>query len=75
MPLFTKLALVTCAFYLGINVLLDVAMFGIALLKGGSLLGFSSRIAGILFFGLIWLLSFVLAWRIVLAPLQAKLLK
>jgi hypothetical protein len=75
MPLFTKLALVTCAFYLGVNVLLDVAMFGITLRKGGSALYFSSRLVGLLFFGLIWLFSFVLAWRIVLAPLQAKLLK
>lgn len=30
---YTKLALVTCAFYLGISILLDAAVFGMALWK------------------------------------------
>ena len=72
MPLFTKLALVTCAFYLGVNILLDATMFGVALWKGGFGFYFSSRAAWIVFFGFIWLLSFALAWQIVLTPLHAK---
>jgi len=72
--LFTKVALVTCAFYLGINLLLDGAIFGLASWTG---------IAGVhltrggryLFFGLMWLMSFSLAWRIVMAPVFARLSK
>jgi hypothetical protein len=32
--LYTKLALVTCAFYLGISIMFDAAVFGMALWKG-----------------------------------------
>jgi hypothetical protein len=59
---------VTCAFYLGVNILLDATMFGVALWKGGFGFYFSSHTAGIVFFGFIWLLSFALAWQIVLNP-------
>jgi hypothetical protein len=43
--LFTKLAFVTCAFYLGLNVLLETAVFGLALWRDGAGIHFSSRTA------------------------------
>lgn len=74
MFLFARFALVTCAFYLAIAVLLDAAMFGIAVWKGGSDVA-ASRSAWFVFFGLVWVVSFLLSWRIVLAPLFANIPK
>ncbi len=73
--LLTKLALVTCAFYLGLNILMEATVFGIAVWQGGVLFGFRSRTVVTLFFGLMWLLSFGLAWRIVITPILAKIPK
>lgn len=72
--LFTKLALVTCVFYLGISILLDAALFGMALWKGSSAIS-ATRSAGLVFFGIAWLISFLLSWRILFAPLLARLHK
>jgi len=47
---YTKLALVTCAFYLGISILIDAAMFGMALWKGGVGL-FLTRTGWLMLFG------------------------
>jgi hypothetical protein len=62
-----KLALVTCAFYLGIAILLEAAFFGIAMWKGGIMYTLT-RPVWFVTFGLFWLLSFTLAWRIVMGP-------
>jgi hypothetical protein len=70
--LYTKLALVTCGFYLAISILLDVAVFGMAMWKGSSGV-FASKSGWLLFFGMVWLMSFLLSWRIVFTPLFAKL--
>jgi hypothetical protein len=70
--LFTKLALVTCAFYLGISILLDIAVFGMTLWKGGFGV-WATRSAWLVFFGIAWLISFLLSWRTVFAPLLARL--
>jgi hypothetical protein len=70
--LYTKLALVTCGFYLAISILLDAAVFGMALWKGS--FGVSATKSGwLVFFGTAWLISFLLSWRIVFAPLLARL--
>jgi hypothetical protein len=70
--LYTKLALVTCGFYLAISILVDAAVFGMALWKGS--FGVSATKSGwLVFFGMAWLISFVLSWRIVFAPLLARL--
>jgi hypothetical protein len=70
--LYTKLALVTCAFYLAISILLDAAVFGMALWKGS--FGVSATKTGWLaFFGIAWLMSFLLSWRIVIGPLLARI--
>jgi hypothetical protein len=71
--LFTRLAVVTCAIYLGLNLLLEAAVFALALWKGGAGIHFSSRTSMVVFFGAVWLLSFTLAWRIVAAPIFAKI--
>jgi hypothetical protein len=69
---YTKLALVTCAFYLGISILIDAAMFGMALWKGGVGL-FLTRTGWLMLFGVAWLVSFLLSWRIVIVPLLARI--
>jgi hypothetical protein len=69
---YTKLALVTCAFYLGISILIDAAMFGMALWKGGVGL-FLPRTGWLMLFGVAWLVSFLLSWRIVIVPLLARI--
>lgn len=68
---FTKLALVTCAFYVGIAVLLDAAAFGMAVWKGGFVYALT-RTGGLVLFGVTWLISFLLSWRIVMTPLLAR---
>jgi hypothetical protein len=59
-----KLTLVTCAFYIGITLLLLVGLLAIVHLKG--MVGYTLdwRSFGVLF-GLIWLVSFSAAWRVV----------
>lgn len=70
--LYTKLALVTCAFYLSFSILLDAALFGMALWKGG--FGVSANKSALLvFFGIAWLMSFLLSYRIVIGPILARL--
>ncbi len=69
---YTKLALVTCAFYLGVSILLDAAVFGMAMWKGSFVLA-ATRTGWLVFFGIVWLISFLLSWRIVMAPLFARI--
>jgi hypothetical protein len=59
-----KLTLVTCAFYLGITLLLLVGLLAIVHLKGMVGYTLNWRSFGVLF-GLIWLVSFSAAWRVV----------
>ena len=70
--LYTKLALVTCAFYLGISILIDAAIWGMALWKGDFGIG-ATKSAWLVFFGIAWIMSFLFSWRIVFAPLLARL--
>jgi len=70
--LYTKLALVTCAFYLGISILLDAAVFGMALWKGS--FGISATKTGwLVFFGFSWLASFLFSWRVVVGPILSRI--
>ena len=71
--LFTKFALVTCSFYLGITVLLEASVLGIGALKGFGIV--MQRPVLYVGFGLIWLLSFTLAWRIVWTPILSRFSK
>jgi len=70
MFIIAKLALVTCAFYVGISVLLEAALFGLAFWKGGALYWINFK-AWALIFGLLWLISFAGAWRIMMVPFLA----
>ncbi len=70
--LFTKVALLTCAFYIGLNILLEVGLLGLAQGRGGAGIHFA-RGGQYILFGILWLISFSLAWRIATAHLIAKL--
>jgi hypothetical protein len=72
MFLFAKFALVTCAFYLGIAILIDGATFALAHWKGSFGLS-ASKTGWIFFFGAVWLISFLISWRIVVTPLLARI--
>lgn len=61
-----KLAIVTCAIYMGIALLLFFAELALVHLKGGFFYYLNWRTFGLLF-GLIWLASFTVAWRIVIS--------
>lgn len=70
--LYTKLALVTCAFYLGVSALLDAAVFGMALWKGSFVVS-ATKTGWLMFFGIAWLGSFLLSWRIVVGPILTRI--
>jgi|HubBroStandDraft_3_1064219.scaffolds.fasta_scaffold305381_2 hypothetical protein len=73
---FTKFAFVTCAVYLGIAILFDGAIFCVARWKGFSFFvknGTSVLPVGLVFFSAIWLLAFLISWRIVMTPLLARM--
>lgn len=73
MTLLTKPAFVTCVFYFALNFCLEGAMLGLAQWKDVIAGHFSSRISAFVFFGVIWLISFTLAWRLVMAPVFSKI--
>ena len=60
-----KLALATCAIYIGITLLILLA--GIVVVHWGGIVGYTySFRAWAVLFGLMWFASFTLAWRIVI---------
>jgi hypothetical protein len=67
-----KLALLSCALYVGVAILMEGGLLLWARLAG-SVAFSASRTAWFLLFGIIWLGSFSLAWHIVLTGLRAKL--
>ncbi len=62
-----KLALLTCAFYLAANLLIVLASLMIVRWKGEFLV-YGTRWSLPLLFGLVWFLSFKIAWHLVLRP-------
>ena len=66
-----KLALVTCAVYMGITVVLFACEIALVHLKGQVFYTLDWRAFGLLF-GLIWLVSFTAAWRIVISHIAAR---
>ncbi|MGA7077585.1 MAG: hypothetical protein WBQ43_19760 [Terriglobales bacterium] len=66
-----KLALVTSAFYVGIAIALEALLLGLMYWKGGIFYTINFKGWAILF-GLIWLASFALAWRVMMVPFLAK---
>ncbi|HZW94977.1 MAG TPA: hypothetical protein VFF64_18660 [Candidatus Eremiobacteraceae bacterium] len=71
MFLIAKLALVTCLLYLAIALLIEGLFFLLALSKGGILCTLDPRVwAGV--FLVVWLASFLDAWRITVGAFIAK---
>jgi hypothetical protein len=69
-----KLAAVTCAFYLAAAVLMQAAAIALAHLRGEFLV-YGTRLSCTVVFGIVWLVSFLLAWRVVITPIFAKIPK
>jgi hypothetical protein len=60
-----KLAVATCAIYIGITLLLLLGVLVVVHWKG--MIGFSYNFrAWAILFGLMWFVSFIIAWRIVI---------
>ena len=68
-----KMALVTCAFYLGIAILLDIASFVVAARTGGIMFALNYWMWGLIF-AFVWLISFVLAWLVFMLPFIGRIL-
>ncbi|MFZ1975943.1 MAG: hypothetical protein WAU89_24090 [Candidatus Acidiferrales bacterium] len=73
---FFKLGLLTCVFYVGLTIVLDAAIVGLAHLVG---VGFRIDGPGLalgakygVIFGALWLISFSAAWWIVYIGLKAN---
>jgi len=60
-----KLAIVTCAIYLGITLLLFLGVLVVLYWKGMVGYSYNFRPWAILF-GLMWFVSFIIAWRVVI---------
>ena len=74
--LILRLAAVTCIFYLAAAVVIEATLIALTHVLGGIMfLSTRPRLAGIVLFGSIWLVSFLLAWRIVVTPISAKIPK
>jgi len=69
--MFLKLASLTCVFYLGITLLLHLALFLLLRTQGIVGVRMSGLRLGILF-AFIWLVSFALAWRIFSSAIRSK---
>jgi len=67
-----KLAVLTAAFYLGISVLIEATLFGLAAWKGSAGI-FLPRWMWATVFAVVWLVSFSLAWHFFYAGIRAKL--
>jgi len=66
-----KLAIVTCAFYMGITLLLFAGLMVLVHSKGMVGYALNWRSWG-MFFGVVWLVSFNAAWRIVYHPFTPR---
>jgi hypothetical protein len=74
---FLRLTLYTCAFYLAFTLPIAAAELAITYWKGGFGIDFIGRggVAGFaVFWGLVWLISFVLAFRMVFPFVWSRLL-
>ena len=75
---FTKFAFMTCAVYLGLALLTDGAISYLGRWKGYSFFwakGSTPLPVGLVFFGAMWLLAFLISWRVVVTPLVTRINK
>jgi hypothetical protein len=69
--LMLKLSALTCLFYFGITLLIEIAL--IAVLRIWGAVGFALKPAPwAIMFAIIWLISFALAWRITYSQYLAR---
>jgi hypothetical protein len=66
-----KLAGWTCVFYMAIAALAQLALYAAARLKGG-LMYYATPRGWMLFFAIVWVASFGLAWHVFSAEIHAK---
>ena len=66
-----KLALFTSGVYMLIAILLDAGLLVLTHRKGGIFYAINYR-AWAIGFGIFWLISFSVAWKIVITPLKAR---
>jgi hypothetical protein len=75
-----KLGLLTCAFYVGLTILLEAGLWvvasfwGFGVLVSGRHPGFNLGVKFGVIFGAIWLISFSAAWWIVYLDFKSRLL-
>jgi hypothetical protein len=72
---FAKFAFVTCAVYMAIVILVCYAITHVerwTFLSFFWAKGASVWPVGLVFFGAMWLLAFVISWRIVMSPVLAR---
>ena len=74
MFLFVKMALVTCAFYLLLALIMEGGLFLLLWKTGGGPVGYrlSWSFLGTVF-GVMWLISFALTWLALIRPMIASL--
>jgi hypothetical protein len=74
MPLYLKIGLLTCAFYLGVLALMEIAKIILVHWLGGWGISYSGQrawlISDAVFYGLIWLGSFLLVRQLIWRTLQ-----
>ena len=70
MFLIAKMALVTCAFYIAIAIVLEVALLLVVYKKGGIFYHLNPWGWGLVF-AVVWLISFALAWRVFMVRLSS----
>jgi hypothetical protein len=83
---FLKLGLLTCAFYIGLTIVVEAVLWAVIYFNGlglfvsvrhpgwslGSELGLKMGLAFGVIFGVVWLISFAAAWRIVFLDLRSQ---
>lgn len=71
MFIFTKFVAVCCVFFLGMTLLLDVALLLLVRIVGAVGVAYS-RWSWLFLFSFIWIASFLLAWRTFIVPKLAR---
>lgn len=67
MFIFTRFVALTCAFCIGVAILLDVGLLLTARITGGVGVAYS-RWSWLILWGVVWLASFSLAWHVLVVP-------
>ena len=69
-----KLAAVTCLLYFGVTLVMQTAFWAASTwFSQGAVLVSARPVGWVIVFGIIWLASFSLAWRVVVAPVLSKI--